>query len=160
VSLLFTKPDKRPESCAEIVNALHVLSAEGGVLIVDERSDAQKLREDGSARVVFGSLPDPVLREALTKLEEWGLAEQLTPRPVSKWKITLQGYAVAHGKEPWPKPEPLPEVEPARTAPRDKPMSDVGASGHHYATGPGRYVSGFGEEEDPECTIEVGRLSA
>ena len=150
-----------PQSSEQLREALFTLAAFGGTIVLDERSVAQRLKEDGHATENMRSETDPMLREAYSVLMAWGLVDCVTPRPVSKFKLTELGWAVHRGQEHWPKsdrPEPAP-VEPARR--RDvKPVSDIGAGPSRYRTGPGRYVDMGEPEGDPESTIEVAQVSA
>ena len=150
-----------PQSSPQLRETLFTLAAFGGTLTVDERSDAAKRKDPHQVIHMRQSEPDPLLREACSVLMAWGLAECVTPRPVSTWRLTELGWAVHRGQEHWPKedrPEPAP-VAPAR--PRDvKPMSDIAAGPSRYVAGPGRYVDMGEDEGDPESTMEVARVTA
>jgi hypothetical protein len=160
VTLVYTDYPN-PQSCEPVREALFMLAVNKGTIVIDERTDATKLREDSHVTIHMRSEPDPLLREACSVLMKWGLADCVTPRPVSTWRLTELGWAVHRGQEHWPKedrPEPAPAA-PARR--RDvKPVSDVAAGPSRYVAGPGRYHDSGEPSDDPESTMTVANFGS
>jgi len=151
-----------PESAPLVVEALQLIGrTTDGRFLVDERTDRQRLREDGHAVVTVGSPMDPDLREAFGVLMTWKLVDQISPRPVSEFRMTELGWATYRRQTPWPRERDLPPAPAIALAPvaKDKPVSDTGASSHRYATSPGKYVDLGSESEDAESEMTVARVS-